>query len=42
LKLNNAARKNVARRAMEHPATRTNPRHATTADYVRMLEHASG
>jgi alcohol dehydrogenase class IV len=41
LKLNNAARKNVARRAMEHPATRTNPRHATTADYVRMLEHAS-
>ncbi|MCA3565476.1 MAG: iron-containing alcohol dehydrogenase [Methylocystis sp.] len=42
LNLDRTARRNVARRAMEHPASGTNPRHATAADYVRMLEHASG
>jgi alcohol dehydrogenase class IV len=40
LQLGAAGRARVARRACEHPATRTNPRHATTADYVSMLEHA--
>jgi len=41
LQLDGVARARVARRATEHPATRTNPRHATSADYVWMLEHAS-
>lgn len=30
----------IARRAEEDPATRTNPRHATAADYQRILEDA--
>lgn len=32
----------IAHRAEEDPATRTNPRHATAADYYRMLEEAAG
>ena len=32
----------IAHRAEEDPATRTNPRHATAADYHRMLEEAAG
>ncbi|MCX7341274.1 MAG: iron-containing alcohol dehydrogenase [Hyphomicrobiales bacterium] len=38
--LDRAARGRIARRAAEHPATRTNPRHVTAADYLRILEHA--
>jgi 4-hydroxybutyrate dehydrogenase len=41
LQLDGNSRVRIARRATEHPATHTNPRHVTTADYVRMLEHAS-
>jgi alcohol dehydrogenase class IV len=41
LALDNAMRKRVANRALEDPASQTNPRHATAADYIRMLEHAS-
>lgn len=41
LALNGAMRERIANRAVEDPASQTNPRHATAADYVRMLEHAS-
>jgi 4-hydroxybutyrate dehydrogenase len=41
LQLDGAGRTSIARRAAEHPSTRTNPRHATCDDYVRMLEHAN-
>lgn len=40
LDLSGARRASVAHRAADHSATRTNPRHATPADYVWMLEHA--
>lgn len=39
--VDDALRRLVAQRALEHPATRTNPRHVTAADYVWMLEQAS-
>jgi 4-hydroxybutyrate dehydrogenase len=39
LKLDSAACQRVAKRAAEHPATRTNPRHIKAADYAWMLEH---
>ncbi len=38
--LDRAARGRIARRAAEHPATRTNPRHVTAADYLQILDHA--
>ncbi len=41
LHMDRVAHRRVAQRAVEHPATRTNPRHANVADYVWMLEHAS-
>ncbi len=40
LELDAEARRRIARRASEDRANQTNPRHATEADYVRMLEHA--
>jgi alcohol dehydrogenase class IV len=40
LGLEKAALRRAARRAAEDPATLTNPRHATTADYLAMLEAA--
>lgn len=40
LNLDSAARHNVAQRAIEHPATCTNPRLVTASDYGWMLEHA--
>ena len=40
LGLEKAALRRAARRAAEDPATRTNPRHATAADYLAMLEAA--
>jgi 4-hydroxybutyrate dehydrogenase len=40
LKLSPERRIAIARRAAERPAARTNPRHATAADYVAMLESA--
>ena len=39
LKLDSAACQRVAKRAAEHPSTRTNPRHIKAADYAWMLEH---
>jgi alcohol dehydrogenase class IV len=40
LGLQDATLRRVARRAAEDPATLTNPRHATAADYLAMLEAA--
>ena len=40
LRLEEAALRRVARRAAADPATLTNPRHATAADYLGMLEAA--
>jgi alcohol dehydrogenase class IV len=40
LRLEESALRRAARRAAEDPATLTNPRHATAADYLEMLEAA--
>jgi 4-hydroxybutyrate dehydrogenase len=41
LALDGVMRERIASRAAEDPASHTNPRHATAADYVAILEHTS-
>jgi 4-hydroxybutyrate dehydrogenase len=40
LELTSVMRKRIAKRAAEDPASQTNPRYVTAADYVRILEQA--